>query len=121
MYSSPNSALSYRGAERRTLPRKFIPSTITARSTDHSGNNMEVEAALLNINEQGLYMRIPHCVEPGTKLDLYIGFYAGEENKAVGVHLRAEGIVLRAQAQMEDGCDTAVLFTRPLPLDLMTH
>lgn len=115
--SSPISqAISITGVEQRSSVRKYIPCKIIARGKDKRGKLIEAEGSLHNLSETGLYMRIPYCVDPGTRMDFFIGFYSESSGDSVGVHLHTTGMILRVESQPNDSCDAAAEFEAPLPL-----
>jgi len=79
-------------------------------------NAITLQGVLHNLSETGLYMNLPFCLEAGTRMDFFIGFYADKVMNKIGVHVYAKCFVLRATPRTDDSCDAAVKFEEPILL-----
>ena len=101
----------YGGRERRRHPRSRIPFYVTVTGRDADGNEIDDIGILHDISQGGLYLRIPHCVEPGAGILCLIRFSEGATG---GPRIPVRGRVLRSEIRTLGVCDLAVEFTRPL-------
>ena len=85
--------------------------TFTDTGADADGDDIEDVGILHNISQGGLYLRLPHCVEPGAEILCLIRF---SEEAAGGPRLPVRGRVVRSEVRALGVCDLAVEFTRPL-------
>lgn len=101
-------------AERRQYPRSYIPFQVKVSGLDSDRKEFEDDAILHNISLGGLYMRIPHCVEPGTNMTFVVRFPLEGSDVSVGPRLPVEGTVLRVKPLPTGMCDVAVQFKETL-------
>ena len=101
----------YGGRERRRHPRSRIPFYVTVTGADADGHDLDDVGILHNISQGGLYIRIPHCVEPGAAILCLIRFSEGATG---GPQIPVRGRVVRSEIRTLGVCDLAVEFTRPL-------
>lgn len=97
--------------ERRQRPRIVAAFPAKVRGTDASGESFELDTVIDNFNAGGLYMNMPRCIAPGTKLSITVRLSASQLENIPAPLVATRADVLRAEPKADNTCGVAVAFT----------
>lgn len=103
--SAKGPSTSHHRVERRSKPRIYFPFPATVRGVNASGEVFEIGASLDNLSASGFYLRMPECVEQGTKLFVLTRL-------ATSMLVAIRGRALRVEPQPDGMCGVAVAIIR---------
>ncbi len=105
--------------ERRKAPRIDIDLPIS-----FEGSDGEITGKTLNISASGVYLQLPHFIEPMTKVRMGFAIPGSTEDGSEGI-VQFDGIVVRTEPETRDESITdyrlAVFFTEipPASMDIL--
>jgi hypothetical protein len=106
-----SAAAEFRGEERRRKARISVPFPTTVRWKRRGGERFEVETELENISASGLYLRMDHHIEPGTKIFVIASFSTTSSQEIRAPRVGIRGIVRRVELEPSGTCGVAVAIT----------
>jgi hypothetical protein len=97
-------------AERRGKPRVICSYPVIIEGHDVTGNRYSENARLSNLSASGLYMKAYRLVENGSKLAVTV-LLTDEKVNEDTPKIATNGVVVRAEPQIDGSCGIAVKFT----------
>lgn len=108
-YKGSNSTLK----DRRGKPRIYVPFPAKVQGTDASGREFEVDAALDNLNANGMYLRLMYKVKFASNLVVEFRLMSSVSNTMRGPRVKVNGNVIRIDEYPGDVYGVALSFSRP--------
>ena len=98
--------------ERRIKPRINLPFAAKVRGVDANGEAFETDSVLDNFSAGGLYLRMRRSLAQGAELLVLVELPNGSANNVGPSQIEAQGVILRAEPQVNGDCGVAVAFTK---------
>lgn len=98
--------------ERRIKPRIDLPFSAKVRGVDANGEAFETDSVLDNFSAGGLYLRMARSLNQGAELLVMVELPTASDASAGTSQIEAQGVILRAEPQVNGDCGVAVAFTK---------